>query len=269
MAKRKSLDLASIDPASTPGFRGGKRAGAKELARLVPRLDQLQELLYANGHAGGERRSLLLVLQGMDTSGKSGTVKHVLGAVSPLGVRYKGFKAPTAEERRHDFLWRVRKELPQPGMIAVFDRSHYEDVVTTRVHSLVSRATWLRRFDSINRFEADLVASGTTIVKCFLHISLEEQRGRLLERLTDPTKLWKSNTADLTERTLWPAYQLAYADAITRCDTEAAPWHIVPADRKWFRNVMVTRLLIDALEAMDLSYPTPAFDVDAERRRLA
>ena len=268
MAKRKRLDLASIDPRATPGLSGGKREGARELAQLTPRLAELQERLYANGVAGG-RESLLLVLQGMDTSGKSGTVKHVLGVVSPLGVHYKGFKAPTADERRHDFLWRIKKELPPQGVIGVFDRSQYEDVVAVRVHSLVSRSTWLRRYDTINRFEAGLVGNGMTIVKCFLHISLEEQRARLLERLSDPTKYWKYNPADLTERLLWPDYQEAYADALTNCDTEAAPWHVIPADRKWYRNLAVTRLLVDALEAMKLEYPPASIDLELERRRLA
>jgi PPK2 family polyphosphate:nucleotide phosphotransferase len=204
----------------------------------------------------------------MDGAGKGGTVKHVVGQVDPMGVGYTAFKAPTKEEREHDFLWRIRKATPEPGMLGVFDRSHYEDVGIVRVHDLVTKRVWSRRYDTINRFEERLVLGGTTVVKCFLHISKQEQKKRLLARLDDPTKQWKYNPADVDERLLWDEYQVAYTDAIIRCNSEVAPWYVVPADRKWWRNLAITGLLIEALEAMSPQYPSPAFDLDAERRRV-
>ncbi len=261
-------DLTLVDPASTPGFEGGKAAGLAALAGLAPRVAGLQEMLFAEGRAGGER-AVLLVLQGMDTAGKGGTVKHVLGQVDPMGVRYKAFKAPTEEERRHPFLWRIRKELPEPGVIGVFDRSHYEDVLVPRVHHLVQARTIQRRYDAINAFEEQLVAAGTVVVKCFLHLSYDEQRRRLLSRLNDPTKQWKYNPDDIDERERWFHYQEAYAAAVGRTNTETAPWHVVPADRKWWRNLAVTRLLIETLEGMSLAYPRAHYDVAYEIRRLS
>ena len=264
----QAVDLTKMRSDTTPGFSGTKADGLKRLAALETRLAELQELLFAAGKSGGTR-ALLLVLQGMDTSGKSGTVKHVLGAVSPLGVHYKGFKAPTPEEKRHGFLWRIRKELPDAGMIGVFDRSHYEDVVTTRVHRLVSKSTIERRIEAITSFEAELADKGTTVVKCFLHISYEEQRRRLLARLDDPAKWWKYRPADVDERELWPDYMSAYADVISRCASQEAPWQVIPADRKWYRNLAISGLLVEAMERMSLDYPPPTFDVDAEKKRLA
>lgn len=266
-APQEGLDLSTIDTAATPGFSGNKRDGVEQQASLAPRLAELQERLYAEGRGGG-RRSILLVLQGMDGAGKGGTVKHVVGQVDPMGVQYTAFKAPTKEEREHDFLWRIRKATPEPGMLGVFDRSHYEDVGIVRVHDLVTKRVWSRRYDTINRFEERLVLGGTTVVKCFLHISKKEQKKRLLARLDDPTKQWKYNPADVDERLLWDEYQVAYTDAISRCNSEVAPWYVVPADRKWWRNLAVTGLLIEALEAMSPQYPSPAFDLDAERRRV-
>jgi PPK2 family polyphosphate:nucleotide phosphotransferase len=263
----EGLDLSTIDPAGTPGFSGGKQRGKQRLASLAPQLAALQERLYAEGRGGG-RRSLLLVLQGMDTAGKGGTVKHVVGQVDPMGVRYTAFKAPTKEEREHDFLWRIRKALPEPGVVGVFDRSHYEDVVVVRVHDLVPSRVWSRRYDAINRFEERLLLLGTTVVKCFLHISKEEQKQRLLARLDDPTKQWKYNPADVDERLLWDDYQVAYTDAINRCNSDVAPWYVVPADHKWWRNLAIMRLLIETLEVMSPQYPAPAHDVEAERLRL-
>jgi PPK2 family polyphosphate:nucleotide phosphotransferase len=178
------------------------------------------------------------------------------------------FGVPTAEEREHDFLWRIRRALPAPGYVGVFNRSHYEDVLVVRVHELVHRRTWMKRYDQINRFERGLVDDGVVLLKIMLHISAEEQRTRLLTRLGDPSKHWKYNPRDVDERALWPAYQEAYADALTRCSTEHAPWYVVPADRKWYRNWAVTRLLRETLAGMKLAYPPAAFDVDAERRRL-
>jgi PPK2 family polyphosphate:nucleotide phosphotransferase len=266
-APEQGVDLAEIDPAATPGFTKGKRGGLKQQASLAPRLAELQERLYAEGRGGG-RRSLLLVLQGMDGAGKGGTVKHVVGQVDPMGVRYTAFKAPSKEEREHEFLWRIRKAVPEPGVLGVFDRSHYEDVGIVRVHNLVPKRVWSSRYDAINRFEERLVLGGTTVVKCFLHISKQEQKKRLLARLDDPTKRWKYNPADVNERLLWDDYQVAYSDAINRCNTAVAPWHVVPADRKWWRNLAIMQLLIEALDAMSPQYPPPGYDVDAERRRV-
>ncbi len=261
------VDLSAIDTRATPGFDGAKADAAKLLPTLGARLADLQEQLYAEGRSGGSR-SVLLVLQGMDTSGKGGTVKHVFGHVDPAGVHIASFGKPTREELAHDFLWRIRAQLPRPGKIGVFDRSHYEDVVTVRVLELVERATWRRRYATINRFEEKLVGGGTVVVKCFLHISSDEQRERLLARLDDPTKHWKYNTGDLETRARWDDYMVAYADAIERCGGELAPWHIVPADRKWYRNWAIMSLLVETLETLGLTWPPAAFDVTAERASL-
>jgi PPK2 family polyphosphate:nucleotide phosphotransferase len=262
-----NVDLSALDTRATPGFSGAKADAEKIQPELAERIATLQEQLYAEGRSGGKRR-VLIVLQGMDTSGKGGTVKHVVGQVDPAGVDVVAFRAPTAEERRHDFLWRIRKRLPEPGMLAVFDRSHYEDVVAVRVRGIADRRTWSRRYATINRFEERLAAQGTVIVKCFLHISPEEQRERLLARLEDPTKHWKYRPGDLEDRALWDDFMRAYEDAIERCSSEAAPWYVVPADRKWYRNWAISRLLIERLEQLGLGWPAPAFDVEEERAKL-
>jgi PPK2 family polyphosphate:nucleotide phosphotransferase len=259
--------LQSVDTRATPGFQGSKRDGLKALELLGPRLADLQERLFAEGRTGGSR-SVLLVLQGMDTSGKGGTIRHVVGQVDPQGVTIRSFKAPTPEERRHDFLWRVRRALPARGMIGVFDRSHYEDVVVVRVRNLVEPRIWRRRYATINRFEGSLVEKGTTVVKCFLHISKHEQRSRLLSRLTSPDKLWKFNPGDIDSRAEWEPLMEAYADALERCNTATAPWYVVPADRKWYRNWAIMNILIEQLEAMHVEWPRPDFDVEAQRQRL-
>ena len=261
------VDLHAIDTRSTPGFRGGKADAEKVQPELAERLSTLQEQLYAEGRAGGTRRALL-VLQGMDTSGKGGTIRHVVGQVDPAGVRVTAFRMPTEEERRHDFLWRIRARLPDPGIVGVFDRSHYEDVVAARVRGLVDHDTWMHRYDAINRFEEELTTGGTRVLKCFLHISAQEQRERLLARLDDTTKHWKFNPADLDDRTRWEDFMAAYADAIQSCDTEVAPWHVVPADRKWYRNWAITMLMIEALEELALDWPRASFDVEEQRQRL-
>ena len=261
------IDLAGFDPRATPGFKKGKSAAKKQQAATAERLSTLQEQLFAEGRTGGAR-SLLLVLQGLDTSGKGGTVRHVVGQCDPSGVHVASFGRPTPEELRHDFLWRIRRELPRAGKLGVFDRSHYEDVLAVRVRKLADKRTWGRRYDTINRFEAELAAGGMRIVKCYLHISADEQRERLLARLDDPTKHWKYNPRDLEDRALWEDYLAAYADALERCSTEAAPWHIVPADRKWYRNWAITQLLCEELERMELAWPEPGFDVEEERRRV-
>jgi PPK2 family polyphosphate:nucleotide phosphotransferase len=258
------VDVREIDTRATPAVDGGKAAAAKLQEK---RLADLQEMLYAEGRTGG-KRSVLLVLQGLDTSGKSGTIKHVIGQVDPQGAQITAFKAPTPEERRHDFLWRIKRRLPAPGMIGVFDRSHYEDVLVVRVRKLAPRSSWTRRYDTINRFEAEAAASGTTIIKCFLHVSFEEWRERQLARLDDPTKHWKFNPGDIDDALLWDDYLDAYNDALSRCSTDAAPWYVIPAGRKWHRNLAVTRLLIEHLEALDLRWPPATFDVEEQRRRV-
>jgi PPK2 family polyphosphate:nucleotide phosphotransferase len=253
--------LGERDPGGTPGTSEAK--GRRELAADQPTLFDLQDRLFAEG-----TRSVLLVLQGMDTSGKGGTLEHVVGAMGPQGCRITSFKAPTPEELRHHYLWRIRRALPPPGLVGVFDRSHYEEVLVVRVHDLVPEAVWSKRYDELNRFEAGVAASGTTIVKAMLHISYDEQRERLLARLDDPDKHWKFRERDIDERGRWDDYQAAYEDALTRCSTEAAPWYVVPADHKWYRNWAISRILVETLEEMDPRYPRPELDVPGLRARL-
>jgi PPK2 family polyphosphate:nucleotide phosphotransferase len=262
------VDLTTYDTRATPGFTGNKLAGQQQLAVMATPLSDLQERLYANGRTGGKHR-LLLVAQGMDTSGKGGTMRHAVGLMDPQGVRIKSFKAPTAEEKRRGFLWRIRQALPLPGEVGVLDRSHYEDVLVGRVRQLASAATIERRYGAINDFEAKLVESGCNVIKVMLHISRDEQKARLLARLDDPTKHWKYNPGDVDERALWDDYQQAYEIALERCNTDAAPWYVVPADRKWYRNWAVTRLLLDHLQGMGLEWPKETFDVETEQQRLA
>jgi PPK2 family polyphosphate:nucleotide phosphotransferase len=266
------VDLSAIDPRGTPGLPGRKsdpKAWSRTaLDELGPHLGDLQQRLYAEAKKTGSRRRVLLVLQAMDCGGKDGTITRVVGELNPLGLRIVGFGPPTAEELSHHFLWRIRNALPPDGYVGIFNRSHYEDVLVVRVHGLVPARTWRARYDQINRFEQGLIEDGVTLVKVMLHISYEEQGQRLLERLDDPTKYWKYNPADVNERERWAQYQQAYADALTRCSTPAAPWYVVPADRKWYRNWAVAHLLKEALEGLDLAYPEPDFDVAGERRRL-
>ncbi len=261
------VDLGSIDTDAAPAYDGDKTSGAADLEAMGADLAELQERLFAEGKTGGNR-SVLLVLQGMDTSGKGGTLRKTVGLVDPQGVRITSFKAPTEEERRHDFLWRIERAVPLPGYVGVFDRSHYEDVLIARVRELAPADEIDRRYDAINAFEQRLVDGGTTIVKCMLHISPEEQKRRLIARLDDPTKLWKFNPGDVDERALWPAYQQAYEIALERTHTDAAPWHVVPADKKWYRNLAVGTLLHDALLGLDPQWPAPDFDIAEQRARL-
>jgi len=264
---RPPADLRSVDTRGTPGFDGNKAKAQKAQAAMAERLSTLQEQLFAEGKTGGAR-SVLLVLQGLDTSGKGGTVRHVVGQCDPSGLHVVTFGRPTPEELKHDFLWRIRRQLPKPGKVGVFDRSHYEDVLAARVRKVVDGRTWGRRYKTINAFERELVETGTRVVKCFLHISPEEQKERLLARLDDPTKHWKYRPGDLDDRALWDDYMAAYADALDRCDTEHAPWHVVPADRKWYRNWAISQLMIEALEDLKLDWPKADFDVEAERARV-
>jgi PPK2 family polyphosphate:nucleotide phosphotransferase len=259
--------LSAIPTDDTPGFEGGKKAGAKALAALGEELSVLQERLWAEGGTGSTRR-VLLVLQGMDTSGKGGVLRHTVGLVDPQGVKITSFKAPTEEERKHDFLWRIRNAVPAPGYVGVFDRSHYEDVLIVRVHALAEPAVVDARYDQINAFEAELAAQGVVLVKCMLHVSAQEQKERLLARLDSPDKSWKFNPGDIDERASWGAYRRAYEIALERTNTEIAPWYVVPADRKWYRNLVIGQLLLDHLRAMNLQWPGADFDIEEQRRRL-
>jgi PPK2 family polyphosphate:nucleotide phosphotransferase len=261
------VDLAAFDPSGTPGAASRAKAEAR-LPKLAERLAELQERLFAAARGGDSKRRLLLVLQGMDTSGKGGTVRHVVGQFDPNGTKVTAFKAPTEEERQHDFLWRIRNALPAAGQVGIFDRSHYEDVLIARVHKLALPMVIGKRYQLINKFEQNLVDDGAVVVKCFLHISPDEQKRRLLARLDDPRKHWKYNPADVDERALWPQYQEAYRIALEKCSTEAAPWHVVPADHKWYRNYAITRLLVEALERIAPEYPPGDFDLEAERKRV-
>jgi PPK2 family polyphosphate:nucleotide phosphotransferase len=269
------FDLGEVDPASTPGLPAGKTVSRDPKAWVlsqVPVLEEqlsgLQERLAAATKGGGDPRRLLVVLQAMDCGGKDGTVKHVVGMMNPAGVRIASFGVPTAEERRHHYLWRIRRALPQAGQVGVFNRSHYEDVLVVRVKSLVAPEVWTKRYDEINRFEARLSGSGLRLVKVMLHISGQEQGERLLARLDDPTKRWKYNPSDLDTRAHWADYQAAYGDALARCSTSVAPWYVVPADRKWYRNWAVSRLLVETLTEMDPRYPDSSWDIATERARV-
>lgn len=259
--------LADVDSRSTPGFDGDKKAAKKAMAALGEELADLQRRLYANG-TGDDPRSMLLVLQGMDTSGKGGVIRKAVGLVDPLGLRITSFKKPTEDELDHDFLWRIAKGLPQPGVIGVFDRSQYEDVLICRVRELAPSDEIERRYGAINDFERAYVDGGGTIVKCMLHITAEDQKERLAARLEDPAKHWKYNPADLDERARWGDYQEAYEIALDRCSTDAAPWFVVPSGRKWYRNWAVATLLLEHLRALDLDWPAADFDVEAEKARL-
>jgi PPK2 family polyphosphate:nucleotide phosphotransferase len=261
------VQLASLDPRAIPMSPGSKERTRDVMLAEGGKLAELQERLYAEGSTGGRRRVLLL-LQGMDTSGKGGVVAHVVGAVQPQGVRVTAFKKPTPEELRHSFLWRVRRAVPGPGTIGVFDRSHYEDVLIGRVRELAAPDVIERRYAEIVRFERQLADDDVTLVKCFLHISPWEQKERLLARLDDSAKRWKFNPGDLDERALWPAYQRAYEIALERTSTTTNPWYVVPSDRKWYRNWAVGRLLLETLTELDPRLPEPTYDVAEQRDRL-
>lgn len=261
--------LADVDPNATPGFDGNKSDGHAQLARAAKGLDAMQERLFAASRGGDAPDAVLLILQAMDTAGKGGILRHVLGAVDPQGVSLAAFKAPTKAELRHDFLWRVRRRLPEPGMIGVFDRSHYEDVLIARVRGLADAAEIERRYGAITEFEQEVADSGTRIVKVMLHISADEQRDRLAARLKRPDKHWKFNPSDIDERRRWPEYQQAYQVAIERTATDVAPWFVVPANKKWYARLAVQRLLCDALAEIDPQWPVADFDVEEQKARLA
>ena len=254
-APGKRFRLDEIDPADTGRFKGKSDAREPTADNLI-KLHELHERLYADAGKG-----LLIILQAMDTAGKDGTIEHVVGAFNPQGVTVTPFKVPTAEELAHDFLWRLHPWAPARGRIAIFNRSHYEDVLVVRVKKLVPAAVWKRRYDHINSFERLLADSGITIVKLFLHISPEEQAERLRERQQTPDKQWKFLPGDLDDRKLWPKYMEAYEDALTRCNTPWAPWYVVPANRKWYRNFVVSEILVETMEGMNLRYPEPVANI--------
>ena len=258
------LGLDACDPSGKGTGGAAKVVALDEMEKLGTRLADLQERLYAEN-----ARLVLVVLQGMDTSGKGGVGKSVVGLMHPVGVHITSFKAPTAQERAHHFLWRIQRCLPNAGHVGVFDRSHYEDVGIVVVHHLIDQRAALRRYDEINRFEEELRAAGTTVVKCFLHISYAEQAKRLLARLVDPEKRWKFNPSDLDEREQWPDYMTAYSRAITHTNPDTAPWFVIPANHKWLRDWAITRILVEVLEEMDPKFPQPDLDIEGLEARLA
>jgi PPK2 family polyphosphate:nucleotide phosphotransferase len=248
----QKVDLDDIDPDDTRFAPGGKAETREESVRIQKRLGELQELLYAS-----HERGLLVILQGMDTSGKDGTIRHVMGGFNPVGTRVVSFKKPTWDELDHDYLWRVHRHTPARGEAVVFNRSHYEDVLVVRLHELVTRVVWKKRYDHIVAFERTLADEGAVILKFFLHISKEEQRARLEARITDPTKRWKFNPSDLEERELWGDYQKAYEDVLEKTSTDWAPWYVVPSNQKWYRDYVVGSVLADRLQRLGLKYPEP------------
>ena len=252
------VDLSRLDAGDTSAFPAGKNGTGEVFAKLNDRLEALQEMLWAEN-----RHKVLVVLQGMDTSGKDGTIRHVFDGVNPLGVRVASFKAPTPEELAHDFLWRVHPQVPGRGEMVIFNRSHYEDVLVVRVKELAPAKVWKARYDQINDFERLLAESGTTILKFFLHIDKDEQKERFQARLDDPTKRWKFRKGDLEDRKLWDKYMAAYQDVLSRTSKDGAPWYIVPANKKWYRNLVVATVLVETLEKLDMKYPAPEEDLDS------
>jgi PPK2 family polyphosphate:nucleotide phosphotransferase len=251
------VKLSEWDPNDTGKFKGGKKQGLAQLEKLNDKLESLQELLFAE-----HKHKVLIVLQAMDTGGKDGVIRRVFDGVNPSGVRVVGFKAPTPEELAHDFLWRIRKGVPDIGEMVIFNRSQYEDVLVVRVHNLVPPEVWGARFAQINEFERELAENGTTILKFYLHIDLDEQKERLQARLDDPAKRWKFRLGDLKERKRWPDYMKAYEDVLSKTSTEYAPWHIVPANRKWFRDLVISSVLVETLESLKMKYPESEENLD-------
>lgn len=255
------LDLDKIDPAYT-GKHESEDSAKKELADYGDKLFKQQSVLYAE-----HKHSVLVVLQALDAAGKDGTIKHCFTVLNPQGVHVVGFKQPTPEELAHDFLWRVHPHAPGKGAISIFNRSHYEDVLVTRVHKLIDKATWTARYKRIRDFEALLAENGTTILKFFLHISKEEQLARFALRLDDPKRNWKISESDYSERELWDKYIEAFEDAIVATSTKDAPWYVVPSNHKWFRNLAVSQIMADTMEDLKLAYPKPTVDLDEIRRK--
>lgn len=263
VTSKNKIHLDQVDPNDTSEFKGSKKEGLTKLADLNKKLDRLQEILYAQ-----HKHRVLMVIQAMDTAGKDGTIRSVFDGVNPQGVRVASFKTPTAEELDHDYLWRIHKQTPGKGEIVIFNRSHYEDVLVVRVHNLAPQAVWSKRYRQINQFEKELAEEGTTILKFFLHIDLEEQKQRLLDRINDPAKQWKFNPGDLDERKLWPAYMEAYEDVLNKTSTSWAPWYVIPANRNWYRNLMVSNILVNTLQKLKLGYPSAVADIASYAHQL-
>ncbi len=257
VAPGDKIKISDWDPNDKSKFDGDKLQAQKRLEELNNELEALQELLYAE-----HKNRVLVVLQAMDTGGKDGTIRHVFEGVNPQGVKVASFKVPTREELDHDYLWRVHKQTPGKGEIVIFNRSHYEDVLVVRVHKFVPKDVWALRYEQINEFERSLYEEGTTILKFFLHIDLKEQKERLQARLDDPNKQWKFSLGDLEERKLWPEYTKAYEDVLDKTSTKWAPWYIVPANRKWYRNLVVASIMVDALKRLNMSYPQSEDDLN-------
>lgn len=260
--KGRGFKMKSFDPDSTPGCKD-KEEAVERTAKNIARIDDLQYRLYAEG-----RRSLLIVLQGMDASGKDGCIRKVMSAFNPIGAHVRAFKVPTPEEANHDFLWRIHKSTPAQGEVMIFNRSHYEDVLVVRVHGLVSAKEWKARYEIVNQFERHLSESGTTVLKFFLHISKDEQKERMLKRLEDPKRNWKFNEGDLKERERWDQYQRAFQDALAHCATPYAPWFVIPSDHKWYRDLAVSEIVAEALETMAPQPPKVKLDVKRLKARL-
>lgn len=251
------VKLSKWDPDDTSGFKGNKQEAELEIAEMVRKLSALQEVLYAE-----HKHKILVVIQAMDTGGKDGAIRGVFSGVNPAGVRVVSFKAPSVEELDHDYLWRIHKTVPAKGELVVFNRSHYEDVLVVRVHEFVPPAVWKPRFEQINAFEQQLAESGTTILKFYLHISKDEQKERLQARLDDPNKHWKFRLGDLEERKLWPNYMEAYEDVLSKTSTSYAPWYIVPANHKWYRDLVISSVLVDALDKLNMNFPESTENLD-------
>jgi PPK2 family polyphosphate:nucleotide phosphotransferase len=257
------IKIKDLDPSSRGDFDGGKEEGLDKIKGLLQELDSLQEVLYAE-----HKHKVLIVLQAMDTGGKDGTIRRVFEGVNPAGVRVASFKVPTQAEMDHDYLWRIHQQVPGKGEMVIFNRSHYEDVLVVRVHKLVSEEEWERRYEQINQFEKMLSQEGTTILKFFLNISLDEQKSRLEARLEDESKQWKYNPGDLQERALWKEYMQAYEDMLNKTTTDYAPWYVVPADHKWFRDLVVAEAIVKTLKDLKMEYPRPTYDVTAAKQEV-
>jgi len=260
---KSKINLKDFDPNDTSLFDGGKKEAKAAMVELNQKLSELQELLYAEG-----KHKLLIILQAMDTGGKDGTIRSVFEGVNPQGVKVASFKTPTALELSHDYLWRIHQHTPACGEVVIFNRSQYEDVLVVRVHSLVPEEVWSKRYEHINAFERMLCDEGTTILKFYLHIDLNEQAKRFLARVEDPTKQWKFNPGDLSERERWHEYMQAYEDMLNRTSTAWAPWYVIPANKKWYRNWLIAKIVVKTLEDLDMHYPQPAEDLEHYRKRL-
>ena len=259
----EKVNLQKIDPEDNKEFSGNKEDGEEKLLKLNKQLETLQEKMFAE-----HKHKVLVILQAMDTGGKDGVIRRVFDGVNPQGVRVASFKVPSQIEMDHDYLWRVHQQVPAKGEMVIFNRSHYEDVLVVRVHSLVPEEVWKKRYDQINNFEKSLFEEGTLILKFFLHISKEEQCSRLLARLDEPEKNWKFNPGDLKERELWKDYMKAYEDAIEKTSTPWAPWYVIPANKKWYRDLVISQILVDQLDSLNMHYPEPFKDLEQYRNQL-